>query len=544
MRPARFSLIWVIPILVVGIAGYLAWKGLSHRGPTITITFDTADGLTAGQTQVKHKAVALGTVESIALSKDLRRVEVKVQMSAQAAPFLTKNAQFWVVRPRLTGASVSGLETLVSGAFIAVDPGAPGGEEQDRFTGTESPPGVRSDEPGRTYTLMTGSIGAISEGAPVFFRDVVVGEVLGYTMPPGGRGPIPVQVFVREPYDHYLRADTRFWDVSGIRADFSGGGLKIQVQSLQAVLSGGIAFGLPVQRRDKDAPEAPDNAVFKLYDSKEDADTAGYRERLPFVTYFRNSVKGLGVGSPVDLFGLQVGTVTDVKLLLNNTTGDVRVRVAMEIQPERVFSEEEIKAGSVRQITQAMVNNGLRAETDSSNLLTGSSIISLAFVPKAPPVEVVTEDNALVLPSQSGGLSGIMESLSTVSAKLAAMPLDQIGDNVNSLLAHADGTLNGPDVKQSLRELNATLRNAQSLTARADQGLAPLMQRLPQITQQLQQAVTHADSVLSSYGGSSDFHRNLEQTLHQLNDTVRSLRLFVDFLNRHPSALLFGRGKP
>ncbi len=544
VRRARFSLIWLIPILVVAIAAYLGWETISRRGPEITLEFETADGITAGQTQVKHKAVGLGTVESVGLSKDLQRVEIRVQMSAQARPFLTSNAQFWVVRPRLSGASVSGLDTLVSGAYIAVDPGAAGGTPQDHFKGLEAPPGVRSDEPGRTYTLMTGDVGSISQGAPVFFRSVVVGEVLGYTMPPGGRGLIPIQVFIRQPYDEYLRADTRFWNVSGIRADLDGGSLHIQIASLQAVLSGGVEFGLPEQRRDKAAPPAPDNAVFKLYDDKEDADTAGYRERLHMVTYFQSSVKGLSPGSPVNMFGLQVGNVTDVKLQLDRRTGEARVRVAMEIQPERVFTDDEVNQGSMVQITQALVNNGLRAETDSGNLLTGSTVISFGFVPNAKPEKIVMEGDAIVLPSKSGGFNGIIDSVSTVAAKIATMPLAQIGDNLNDLLAHTDSTVNGPQLKQAIGQLTATLRNVQDLAAHADRGLTPLLQRLPQIADQLQQTVQHANETLAAYGGNSQFSYSLKQTLNQLGETARSLRLLAEFLKRHPSSLLFGRSTP
>ena len=544
VRPVRFSLIWLIPVVVVVIAAWLGWTTLSRRGPDITLQFETADGITAGQTQVKHKAVALGTVDSVALSKDLKRVDIRVRMSAAAKPFLTSNAQFWVVRPRLSGASISGLDTLLSGAYIAVDPGSPGGTPQSVFKGLEAPPGVRSDEPGRTYTLMSGDVGSLSEGSTVFFRDVPVGEVLGYTTPPGGRGPIPIQVFVREPYDHYLRADTRFWDVSGVRVDFGGGGLHLKIQSLQALLSGGVAFGLPVQRRDSQAPEAPDNAVFKLYGSKDDADTAGYRDRLLIVTYFKSSVKGLAPGSPVQMFGLQIGNVTDVKLQLDPKAGAVQVRVAMEVQPERVFSEDEINHDSVGDVTQALVDNGLRAETDTGNLLTGSSIISFAFVPNAPPEKVGHEGSAIVLPSKSGGISGIMDSLSTVADKIAAMPLQQIGDNLNSLLAHTDSTVNGAQLKQAIAALTDTLRSAQRLATHADKGLAPLMQRLPQIADQLQQTVSRANATLASYGGDSDFHHSLQQTLDQLNETARSIRLLSDFISRHPSSLLLGRGKP
>ena len=543
-RPIRFSLIWLIPVIVVAIGAYLAWNTISRQGPEITIVLDSADGLTAGQTQVKHKAVGLGTVQAIELSHDLKHVNVRVQMSAQSAPMLTNHAQFWVERPRLSGASVTGLETLVSGAFIAIDPGMPGGTPETRFEGLDSPPGVRSDDPGSVFSLTTSSIGSISQGSPVFFRDVPVGEVLGYKLPPEGRGPIAVQVFVKRPYDQYLRRDSRFWDVSGVSVNFSGGNLHFQVESIQALISGGVAFGLPMRRRSKEDVKAPADEVFELYQSKDEADTAGYKERFHLVSYLRSSVKGLDIGSAVVMFGVQVGNVTDVKLMINRDTGDSQVRVAMEVQPERILSEQDLPSKSIFSTTQALVNRGLRAETDTANLLTGSSMISLTFVPKVKPVAVVMEGDAVVIPSQAGGLTGITDSLSTVADKLAALPIEQIGDNLDNLLAHTDATVGGPEVKQALVEANRTLASLNQLTSNADHNLTPVLKRLPTIADNLQQAVTNANTALAAYGGNSDFHNSLQQTLGQLNETARSIRSLVDYLNRHPASLIFGRSHP
>ena len=541
-RPTRFSLIWLIPIIVLGIGAYLGWKTVSSQGPTITIQFDSAEGLTAGQTQVKHKAVALGTVEGIQLSKDLQHVDVRVQMNARAAPLLTNHAEFWVVRPRLSGASISGLETLVSGAFIAIDPGLPGGTPEKEFKGLNAPPGVRSDEPGSTFTLTTDSIGSIGEASPIFFRDVPVGEVLGYKMPAGGRGPITVRIFIKHPYDSFLRKDSRFWNVSGVSIAFNGGDLRVQLESLQALISGGVAFGLPRRRRGRGEPSAPPGSVFTLYPNEDAADSASYSKRFPVVSYLRNSVKGLNIGSPVLMYGLQVGNVTDIRLQINQDSGDAQVRVAMEIQPDRVLAEGSRQ--SMPAVTQELVNQGMRAEVDSANLLTGASVISLQFVPNAAPFKDTMENGAIVIPSQAGGLTGITDSLSSVSAKLAALPIAQIGDNLNNLLAHADATVGGPELKQSLVELTRTLSSFDQLARHANQGLTPFLQQLPEITGQLQQALAHANTALASYGGNSDFHADAQRSLEQLNETLRAVRQLTDYLKHHPSSLIFGRGHP
>ncbi len=545
-RPTRFSLIWLIPIVVLAIGAYLAWQTISRQGPSITIEFDSADGLTSGQTQVKHKAVALGTVQGIELSHDLKHVDVQLQMSSQSAPLLTSHAKFWVVRPRLSGASITGLETLVSGAFIAIDPGTPGGTPETRFTGLDAPPGVRSDEPGSTYMLSTHSLGSIAQGSPVFFRDVMVGEVLGYRMPADGKGPIPVQVFVQAPYDQFLRRDTRFWNVSGVSINFSGGTLHFQIESLQALVSGGVAFGLPTERRDIEAPKPDPKQVFDLYADKEAADNAAYHERFHLVTYMQSSVSGLDVGSPVVMLGLQVGTVSAIKLMLDRATGEAKVRVEMEVQPQRVLPEPEhdMALPMLKPEIQMMVDKGMRAELDTSSYVTGASLISLTFLPKTKPVPVLVEGDALVIPNEAGGLSGIMNGLSTVSDKLAALPIEQIGDNLDNLLAHADATVGSPELKQSLVELNRTLASLNQLTSNANQNLTPVLQRLPAIADNLQQAVGNANRALASYGGNSDFHNSVQQTLGQLSETARSIRSLVDYLNRHPSSLIFGRSHP
>jgi paraquat-inducible protein B len=542
-RRARFSPIWIIPIIALVVAIFLGYRAISARGALITITFQSAEGLSAGQTQVKHKNVALGTVENIRLSDDMKQVQVGVRMTREADKILNDKTRFWVVRPRLSGSNISGLETLVSGAYIAVDPGTGGADTRD-FTGLESPPGVRSDEPGRTYTLMTSDVNSIGEGSPIFFRGITVGEVLGYQIPPSGRGPIPVQIFVKEPYDKFVRVDTRFWNDSGVEVNFGGGGLKLQIESLQAVLSGGVGFGISEDRRGADVPEAPDDAVFKLYDTRTDADSAGYHRRIPFATYLQSSVKGLAVGSEVDIYGIQIGNVTDVKLELDPEGGVPRVRVGMEVQPERVFSANELHGQSVQTVAAKLVANGMRAELSSASFVTGASLISLQFVPNAKPATISMEGDTVILPSQAGGLSGITDSLSDVAAKLDALPLTQIADHLDEVLAGAGKTVNSPDLKAAIHQLSGTLQSIHALVDHTNRGLTPALQRLPAITDQLQQTIAHADSLLADYGGNSDFANNVNQLMGQLSDMVRSLRLLSDYVGRHPNSIIFGRSPP
>lgn len=541
VRPTRFSIIWLLPILAVLIAGYLIFRSLSDRGPDITLTFDTAEGLTAGQTQVKNKAVSLGTVQKIELSEDMHRVVVHIRMKSSTEHILTEKTRFWVVRPRINGASVTGLETLLSGAYIAIDPGPPGGHPQKNFVGLESAPGVRSDQPGSTFVLFTPTLGSIGEGAPVFFRDKVVGEILGYTMPPGGEGPILLQAFIRSPYDHYLHRDSRFWNVSGVQVGLGAGGLKVQLTSFQALLSGGVAFGLPPGAHDAKGDFAPPNSVFKLYRSEQDAKNANSYHKLKVITYLDNSVKGLSKGADVTMFGINVGTVLDVALKVDPETAKAQVRVTLQLELERLLPGDRHAETNKNEVLSALIAHGMRASMTTVSFLTGESAIALTFVKKGKPETIDYEDDLPIVPSISGGFDGIMASASTIMDKIAAMPLTQLGDHANDLVTHADQRINSAEVKQSLVSLRDSLQHLSSLSRQMDRGVKPLMKRLPEMSRQLDLTLKNARQLMATYGGDADFKRDLQSMIIQLTQSARSIRFLTTYLNNHPSALITGR---
>lgn len=542
IRQRRFSFVWIIPLLAAAIAIYLGYRTIMEQGPLITITFNTGQGIAVGQTQIKYKAVALGTVESIDLSPDNEHVVVRVRMNSLGTRFLTSHARFWVVRPRFSVTNLSGLDTLVSGAFIGVDPGTAGGHYETHFKGLEEPPGVRSDVPGSTYVLRANSIGSISSGSPVFYRDVVVGEVLGYDLG-DGIGPVTINIFVRAPYNKLVKPQSHFWDSSGLSLGFQNGGFHVEVQSLEALLAGGVTYDLPNDAAS--AEPSPNNATFHLYSSKQDADSAGYQHKVPTVAYFESSVAGIGRGTPVTIFGMQVGEVTGVKLLIDPNAGTAKVRIAMDLQPERVFSSDEFpKTLDPLIVLQHMVDAGLRVSIASSNIITGQKEIALTIESGSSHVALTREGDAIVLP-QSSGSGDPFTALSAITAKLSAIPFKEIGDNLNKLLVTSNNTLGGEQVKKALASLSATLDDAQQLIQNTNRGLQPTLKQLPVMTANLNSTLRNANQTLGqfsrSYGGNSDFARSADQLIAQANDALRSVKELADFLDRHPEALLLGR---
>lgn len=512
LRRRRFSFVWLIPLLAATIALYLGYRTYLQQGPLLTLTFDSADGLAAGQTQVKYKAVALGTVESIDLSRDDSHVIVRIRMNNVGARFLTDHARFWVERAHFSLTDPSSLGSIVSGAHIAVDPGPPGGAFCDHFAGLEQPPGVRTGEPGRTYTLTVDRIRSLRTGSPVLFRDAVVGEVLGYDIG-NGLGPVKVTIFIWAPFDNLVHPENHFWDASGIALDVQPGEFHVEFESLQAIVSGAVAFNLPPQAAA--STPSPANTVFPLYPTQAAAETAAYEKLIPAVAYFHSSVAGLARGSPVDIDGIQVGVVTDINLILNPATAEESVRVAMALQPERNAHEADFATpAQTALLFQKLIDRGMRAEIATANLVTGQKIVALTEVKGAPPAQLTHEGDAYVLPTEDGSLDAALANLADISAKLDKIPLQRIGAHLDQLLVTTNGTLGSRQTRQAIAALGKSLQSLNVTLTMLNEG----------------------------YGNDSDFQRQLEQLMDQAGTTLGSVKTLADYLDRHPNALLLGRG--
>lgn len=541
-RRRGFSIVWLVPIAAALVAAYLVYTTYASRGPLVTVVFTNAEGLTAGQTPVRFKAVQVGTVETINLSGDLASVRAEIRMNKQVAPRLTEGARFWVVRPRLTAGSVSGLETIVSGAYIEFDPGELGNDPLRDFTALTDPPGVRSDEPGRIFTLHADSLGALDRGSQVYFRDVAAGEILAFE-PPGLDGTITLRVFVRAPYDGYVREGSRFWNTSGISVAFGPDGLKLELASLRAVLAGGVAFDTPPEMRDQ--PPAADGAVFPLYKNRDAADAATSPDRLDFLVYFDGSMRGLSAGASVEMRGVRIGSVTSVQLEYDALSDTFRVPVHLAIEPALIAYPGGRPPAEVRDYTERLVEQGMRAQLRSGNLLTGQLVVALDLVPDAPPANVGMQGKEIVLPALGGAGSDVMATVGAIAGRLERFPVEEIGRNLNGALAAVNGLAGGPELRASLQALSTVLSQAQDLFRKADGGLSPLLDQIPAIAGNLDRAVARASTTLSSiergYGRESDINRQMERLLGQATDMARSVRLLADFLGRHPEALVRGR---
>ncbi|NKF23664.1 MCE family protein [Solimonas sp. C16B3] len=514
-RRWSLSLIWLVPA-VAALAGFIlllrAWLA---SGPLITISFLSAEGLEAGTTEVRYKDVVVGKVKRIRLSDDHQHVLVRVELTNDAADLAVDDTRFWIVRPRIGLGGVSGLNTLLSGAYIGIDVGH-SDKSRSEFTGLEVPPAVTTDQKGRRFVLEASDLGSLDIGSPVYFRRVQVGRVVADKLRDDGRG-VTLEVFVNAPYDHFVTANTRFWNASGVDLSVNAAGFRLDTESLAAVVAGGVAFEAPVGGADQPAPE---NTHFGLFGDRTSAMAPPDGVAMEVRMRFDQSMRGLKVGAPVDFRGIEIGNVTATSLDFDRTKRQLVAVVDARVYPDRLgalFKRQIERSGDERKAGPAffarMAGYGLRAQMRPGNLLTGQLYVSLDFDRKAKKIKVDPDAQPFELPTSSGGLEEIQQQISDIVNKLDRIPFDEIGQNLNS-----------------------TLKNADSLLRQLDTEVAP---QAKQMIEQAQQALQAANQNMLSSG--SPLQRNAQDTLQSVDRMARSLRELADYLKRHPESLVFGK---
>lgn len=525
-RSRRISIIWLVPILAVAIGVWLAYDTMSKQGPTIKVTFDSAEGLQPGQSQLKYKDIVFGTVKHLDLTPDKWHVIVTIETTKEAEPLLTDKAIFWVVKPRLFAGNISGLDTLLSGAYVGMVPDTTGtGAPKHEFIGQEDPPILQAHVPGTTFFLKSPRIGSISAGSPIFFRDITVGEVLGWDSADLTEG-VQVKAFIRAPYDAYVHNETRFWNASGISVSFSGTGLHVQMESVRALLFGGVAFDTP--ERESHTAAAEPSHTFPLFADRDAARSSSYTRIITGVSYFNGSVKGLEPGSEVTMHGLKVGEVTEVRLTANHEPGKIFAKVRYRVQPERVTGMGQRVFKTDDEAMKALLALGLRASLQTASLITGSQMIAIEFDKDAAKAAMTKEDNDYVIPStEASGFAQLAAAATDVLNKINGMPFSDIGTNLNGFLGSLNKATEGPQLKEAVDNLATTLASAQ----RTLNNFNKLAQSADKLT----------NSVGNGYGNDTKFHRDLDRLLVQTDETVRAVRSLADLLARHPEALIKGR---
>ncbi|MEM9742491.1 MAG: intermembrane transport protein PqiB [Pseudomonadota bacterium] len=518
---SRWSPLWLLPIAALITGLWMAGQSYLQAGPTVTVTFDSAQGIEAGKTKVKLLSVDVGYVESIQLDDGGANVRVTLTLDRSVTSFLREDTQFWVVRARVGASGISGIGTLLSGGYIEFSPGE-GSPGRRRFQGLEDPPLTAPGAAGLRVELVSDRA-ALSVGDPVHYQGFRAGRVEAVRFDQERRLAV-YQVFIDAPYDEQVVSSTRFWDTSGISLQASAAGFELNVGALESILLGGISFATPSEL----PPGRPIDSgyEFVLYGSYSDILKSPYRYGKHYVALFDQPLGGLVPGAPVTFRGIRIGSVERILLSEFTSLGvyqaDQPIPVLMYLEPGRL--EVPDSPESVEEMTDALeysVSRGLRATLQVGNLLTGMQQIALDFYPNAPEASAGMFNDYQVLPTIETGVARIGQQVTSLMATLNELPLKRTVETAATALASA----------------NELLAKLSSSAASLDTLLAD--DQLQQLVPALVSSIEQLNRVMDGYAPDATVYQNLNGTLAQLNETVSNLNALTATLAEQPNALIF-----
>jgi paraquat-inducible protein B len=535
--------IWGIPVAAVAIVAWLVFKQITATGPKVTVIFPQAEGISAGQTEVQYQGLKVGEVESVRLEKDLQHVRAEIRLNAEMDGHIGPGTLFWINGPNL--GNLSSIRSIIAGPSIGIEP-RPGGK-QDQYQGLSKPPVIAEPVPGRHYVLRARDPGSVTRGSQIYFHNREVGTVESVTL--ASDRTFTIEAFVRSPYDELVHEGTRFWNAGAVQVSLDASGPRVQVQSLPALLGGAVGFETPSGAAE--GPVAAENTAFTLYTSKDEAEYAPGAQAVSYQVVFGPEAGGLQKGAAVKLAGQRVGSVTESRLVYDRASGALREQVTLGIEPWRIALSggatwSGTGRGEMDALMRQLIGEGLRAQPGSSIPLVGPSDVELAFVNGAKPATLIA-GNPPEIPSAPGGagLDGIMTAVSGIAGKLDRLPVDQIAGNIRTLTDRLAALSESPKLTRGLDSLQQSLANLEQVSASAKTEVPALLASLRKVASQADRTVTDARQLISTTAGNGPMGTNtagLGQTLYELSRAAESLRELADYLTRHPSSLIRGRG--
>lgn len=527
-RSSGISPAWLVPLVALVVAGWLGFQSWRERGVEIVITFDSAAGIEVNKTELRFKDVRVGVVRQLHLSDDLNEVRVTVEVDHAIADKLSSNSRFWVVTPKISASGISGLNTLISGVFLGVDPGDPG-TPLEEFEGSLTPLSVGSETEGTRFRLRADSLGSLSPGSPIYYREVPAGEVLDYQLLEGGRF-VSLDIFVRAPYDRYVHRESRFWNVSGFGVELSDRGLKAQVSSLASVVAGGIAFDTP---DDLINPQpAEEQQEFLLYPDEQAVSDGIYTLRYYYRLNFVGSVRGLNVGASVEFRGIPVGEVVSVRFA-EPYDQQYSIDVLIAFEPERLQGPlQDYQVFHAR--LDELVAGGMKAQLKSGNLLTGALFVDLVMEPELPGQIVEVADRYPLLPTADAPLDQLSRQMTELLRKANEFPLEQLGQDLSASLSSLRAVLAEVEQQRLPLKLEQTLGEIDGVSG-------ALRQTLAQTSNSLLQLASTLHTLEKTVAPDAPLVYELQQMAREVKQASVSFRRFTDELNRTPNALIFGK---
>lgn len=520
----QVSTIWIVPLLALVMGAWMLFEYVNNTGPEITLRLPTAEGIEVGKTEIKSLNVKVGVITEVTLSDNYDYITAKASMNKDAERMLREDTLFWVVKPRIGKEGISGLETLLSGSYIQLQPGHSEKSERD-FTVLDIPPVAPPDAKGLRIVLTHQEAGKLGVGDPVIYKGFTVGRVESTSLDIN-KQRARYQLFIFEPYDSLVRTKTNFWISSGMDLRLNTEGFEVKISSLETLLSGGVTFD--TAPGEDTGPQVTEQMTqFRLFDDVKQAREGMYNDYIDFAMLFDESVRGLKPKAPVEYRGLRIGTVLQVPMRLPTPEEEgfasKVVPVLVRIEMGRIY--DNFQSSSLEALKRKMkedFSKGLRATLKTGSLLTGALYIDMDFFPGQNEFEAKEFQGYQVFPTVKGGFAQVERQVNELLVKLNNLPLEDTFSSLNSTLKTSERTL--ASAEKVAKSIDALLKDKDTQALPAD------------IRQSLQQM----QKTLDGYGPDSTMYQEMQSTLKEIEQMMSEFQPVLRQLNEKPNSLVFG----
>jgi len=534
--------IWAVPIAAIAVAGWLSIRALSRGGEEVTVVFDNAYGLKQGGTPVMLRGVKVGDVAAVSLGRGLQDARVKLRLDSDVDRYLTSGTRFWLVGAKFDLADPSSLKGLLAGPQVAMSPGP--GKPTRLFQGLDQPPAMPLPANGAAFVLTADQLGGLRAGSPVFCGQDAAGKVTAVRLL--GPHAFEVDVFVNAPFDRLVGAHTRFWNSGAFQVSATSSGVKAQLLSPTALISGALSFDTPPDAAA--GPAAPAGARFALFDDEGAAKNAAIGPQVAYAIRFQGPVGGLAAGAPVMMDGFRIGRVTSVRLGYDAAAGRLITPVGIALEPALLHIEHAGAAAStdwrpaVDAMLRRLIARGLRARLAQDPPIVGAHRVELVFAPGSGVAALVARDGVETIPATtSGDFAAIAGHADQVLVKLDKVPFARIGENLRQATGRIRALVSSPKLADSLNNLDRSLAEVDLAIHEAGPQVGPLVAKMRGAADEADRAAAAARRIVAGDPASQD--SDLPSALHELTDAARSIRVLADYLERHPEALIEGKAK-
>ncbi|WP_172294791.1 intermembrane transport protein PqiB [Pseudoruegeria sp. HB172150] len=498
-RLPRFSLVWLVPLLALAVALGVAWQNYADRGPLIEVSFRNAEGVLSGETELRHRDIAVGYVEDVGFGENLETVIVSIRVDKEMARFVDADASFWVVRPRVSAQGVSGLDTVLSGVYIEGAWDGTPGEPQSKFDGLADAPLLEVGQGGTVFHLFSDT--SLPTGnPPIIFRGVEIGRIGAAEVSEDGL-TVEAEAVIFEPFERLVTSSTRFWDISGFSFSLDAAGARLDITSLASLITGGVTFetmasgGEPLNK----------DSVFELHrdekTAREDYFIEGDGTAVDFMMVFDENLSGLSAGAPVQIGGLRVGEVATISGIVDEDRfgdGDVRLLATLRLNPGRIGLDADAGEEGLLDYLDERVANGLRGQLRNASLLTGGLRIDLVEVPDAAPASIDRNaDPFPQIPTAPAEVRNVAASAQGLLQRVDDLPVEELLESAIAFLDESRSLVGSEALQAAPDELRATLEAVRAV-AESDE-ISAIPGQISTLAEGLQSAADRLNSLLEDF---------------------------------------------